>query len=180
MDSRQKKLLLKLARKVLENRYNGKEYDLPEIPEAFNDKRGVFVTLQEDGELRGCIGCIEPVKSIYDGVKENALHSAFSDPRFPPLDEEELGRVKIEISILSRPEQLKFSGSAELLKKLKPSIDGVILKKGLSSATFLPQVWEQLPDKVMFLEQLSMKAGMGKDSWKSAEILTYKAEVFGE
>jgi len=179
MEEENKRRLLKLARKVIEHYFKGEDFDLEKIPEELKEKRGVFVSLHEEGELRGCIGYIEPIKTIYEGVKENALRAAFKDPRFLPLTEEELGKVKIEISLLSKPKKIKFSSPQELLERLKPG-EGVILKKGDFQATFLPQVWEMIPNKVIFLEQLSLKAGLRRESWKEAEIFVYQAEVFEE
>lgn len=180
MDKQEKKLLLKLARKVLENHFEGKNFELEEMPPVFKEKRGVFVSLHINEALRGCIGYIEPIKTIYDGVKENALNAAFRDPRFLPLSENEQKEIKIEISVLSKPEKLDFLDSQGLLEKLRPGVDGVILAKGSRQATFLPQVWEMLPNKIVFLEQLSIKAGLKKDGWKEAEIFIYQAEVFDE
>lgn len=172
--------LLKLARNTLQSKFVGKSYDLNQIPTEFQEKRGVFVTLHKHGELRGCIGYIHPIKPLYDGVKENALNAAFHDPRFPPLQKEELKEIKLEISVLTPPKKLEYKNEVDLLKKLRPEIDGVILEKNGRQATFLPQVWEQLPDKKEFLQQLCMKAGLSSDAWKTAVIHTYQAEVFSE
>ena len=180
MEKKSQKLLLKLARKTIESYFKKTNYDLELIPPEFKEKRGVFVTLTLNGELKGCIGYIEPIKTIYQAVKENALSAAFNDPRFNPVTEPELAKLRIEISILSQPELLKYSSPVDLLQKLKIGIDGVILRNRGKSATFLPQVWEQLPDKVVFLEHLSRKAGLNKDEWKGAEIKTYQVEYFEE
>lgn len=174
------KLLLTLARKTLESYFQKKDYNLENLPEEFKEKRGVFVTLHQQGELRGCIGYILPFKLLYQGIKENALNAAFHDPRFPSLKKEELPAIQIEISVLTPPKKLEFKDEKDLLDKLKPNVDGVILQKSGRQSTFLPQVWEQLPDKTEFLEHLSLKAGLSKDAWKTAEILTYQAEVFSE
>lgn len=176
----QKSQLLELARETIESHFSGQKFDLNPISKEFLEKRGVFVTLTKNGELRGCIGYILPIKSIYESVKENALHAAFNDSRFLPIKKEELKNIKIEISILSLPKLIAFSRPEELLKKLKPGIDGLILEKNGRQSTFLPQVWEELPDKVEFLEHLSLKAGFGRNIWKEARISTYQAEVFGE
>lgn len=176
----QKSQLLELARKTVEGHFSGKKFDLNPIPKEFLEKCGVFVTLTKNGELRGCIGYIIPIKSIYESVKENVLHAAFNDSRFLPIKKDELKNIKIEISILSLPKPIAFSTPEELLKKIKPKIDGLILEKNGRQSTFLPQVWEQLPDKIEFLEHLSLKAGFGRNIWKEARISTYQAEVFGE
>jgi AmmeMemoRadiSam system protein A len=180
MSPEYKKRLLELARKTLEAHFKSEIFDLKPVPLEFQQKRGVFVTLTKNGELRGCIGNIYPVKSIYQGIKENALNAAFYDPRFPPLKEEELPELKIEISLLTVPEKLEFDDPLELVKKLKPGKDGVILEKEGHQATFLPQVWEQIPDHYDFLRQLSWKAGLSVDAWKKANIYIYHADCFAE
>ncbi len=174
------KELLKLARKTIESKFHSTSFDLKTIPLEFKQKRGVFVTLHKHGELRGCIGYIMPIKSIYDGVKENALNAAFKDPRFKPLTENELADIDIEISILTVPKKLEYTSPVDLVKKLHPKIDGVILEKKGHSATFLPQVWEELPDHFEFLEHLTWKAGLPPHSWETAEIYVYQAEVIKE
>lgn len=172
--------LLGFARKAIASHFSGKKYDLEFVSRALKEKRGVFVSLHKNGELRGCIGFIQPIKSIYDSVKENALNAAFHDPRFRPLSKEELPEITIEISVLSVPAKLEYKDENELIRKLKPKIDGIVLEKNGRQATFLPQVWEQIPDPFDFLRQLSWKAGLSIDAWKSADIYTYKVEKFEE
>ncbi|MEK6961120.1 MAG: AmmeMemoRadiSam system protein A [Nanoarchaeota archaeon] len=173
-------LLLKLARESIRSYLEGKPAPNPSIPACLNVKQGAFVTLKIDGNLRGCIGHILPMESLFKSVSDNAVNAAFRDPRFPPLSKEELKQVDIEISVLSVPKTLPFKSPEDLLRKLRPNIDGVILKKGRSVSTFLPQVWDDLPDKIGFLEHLSRKAGLPKDAWKDAEIRVYQAEHFSE
>jgi len=178
-----KKYLLTTAR-------NSIGVKLGEAPKPLNDlkakildeKRGVFVTLEIDGQLRGCIGDISPVFSLREGVHRNAINAAFKDPRFPPLSPEEFKKISIEISVLTPPRKLPYSSSADLLKKLVPLKHGVILDAGYTGATYLPQVWEQLPDKESFLSSLCMKAGLPADEWRNGELSVsiYEAEVFGE
>ncbi len=180
MNELHRKILLDLARKTIAAKFFGKKYELDLIPKEFQAKHGVFVTLHKHGELRGCIGNICPDKSLYEAVKENALNAAFHDPRFPILKKEELKEIELEISILSIPQKVAFKEPKELIQKLRPEIDGVILEKKGHQATFLPQVWEQLPDPFEFLQHLSWKAGLGPDAWKDAAIYTYQAEVFSE
>ncbi|MEK6938758.1 MAG: AmmeMemoRadiSam system protein A [Nanoarchaeota archaeon] len=172
--------LLKLARETIKAKFTDRKYDLGSIHSEFKEKRGVFVTLTKKGELRGCIGFIQPIKSVYEAVKENALNAAFHDPRFKPLQKEELKEIKIEISILSQPIKVDFKEPLELIKKLKPKHHGVILEKNGHQATFLPQVWEQIPEPEEFLRHLSWKAGLSIDAWKSANILVYVVEKFEE
>ena len=113
-----------------------------------------------------------PKQELYRDVAENAVHAAFDDYRFSPLNKNELSRIKIEISVLSIPKKMEFRNEKELLEKINKNM-GIILKKGFNSATFLPQVWEELPDKEDFLEHLSQKAGLSKDAWKNSEIYYY-------
>ncbi len=177
-----KKWLLRLARQTIENALKGDELPYPvDVPKVWQAKRGVFVTLTEGGELRGCIGYIEPIKAVWRAVIDNAYAAAFNDPRFWPLSKEELPRVKIEISILSLPKLVDKQGE-ELLAFLKPGKHGVILERGLYRATFLPQVWEQLPSKEDFLAQLCLKAGMEPTCWKdpSTNVYVYEVDSFEE
>ena len=148
----------------------------------FLEKRGTFVTLTIDDCLRGCIGNIIPQESLIDGVKANAINAAFRDPRFKPLSEREWEKVKIEVSILTDPKPLDYSDKADLLQKLRPDTDGVILKKSHNQATFLPQVWEQLPGIEDFLTHLCLKAGLEGDEWEKGklEVLTYQVQAFKE
>lgn len=119
-----------------------------------------FVTLTLDGELRGCIGSIRPQRALGEDVVSNAIAAASRDPRFPPLAADEFDRVRIEISLLSSPEFLDFNTEEELLRQLRPGQDGLILFAGCRNATFLPQVWEKLPDPARFLGALKEKAGL--------------------
>ncbi len=149
---------------------------------VFDEKRGVFVTLHKNGNLRGCIGSLEPSEPIREGVRENALNSAFHDPRFPPLKKGELKAVDIEISILTKPAELVYSDAADLVSKIRPGTDGLIIKKGWKRATFLPQVWEQLPEPETFLSHLCRKASLDPDQWKKGdlEVMTYQVQYFEE
>ncbi len=177
--------LLGVARKTIEQRLfdkskpKGSETDLSE---KFDEHRGTFVTLTKGGNLRGCIGHIIPQESLIQGIMVNAVNAAFRDPRFRPLAGDEWSEVKIEISILTEPKPLSYTDADDLLKKLRPGIDGVILKKGFHQATFLPQVWEQLASKEEFLTHLSLKAGLEGEEWKEGdlEILTYQVQAFEE
>jgi AmmeMemoRadiSam system protein A len=148
----------------------------------FSDRRGTFVTLTTQGQLRGCIGHIIPQEPLIEGVKINAINAAFRDPRFKPLTREEFGKIQIEVSILTEPKPLAYEDEKDLLVKLRAGIDGLIIKKGGRQATFLPQVWEQLPDKKAFLTHLCMKAGLDADEWKRGEleISTYQVQAFEE
>ncbi len=141
---------------------------------------GVFVTLTKHGELRGCIGYIDAIKPLYKGIIENAVNAAFYDPRFYPLSREELDQIIIEISVLTKPVSFDYSSTAELLDRLKTK-PGVILSMNGYSATFLPQVWEELPDREQFLTHLCMKAGLSGNCWKQhPDIKLYSDYAFSE
>ena len=174
--------LLELARATLEQKFSGENPVLvPKDPDLLR-QRAVFVTLTFAGKLRGCIGNLMPVDPLWQGVRNNALHAAFDDRRFSPLTIQELGQVNIEVSVLTPPVALTYKGGDDLLRKLRPGIDGVILQKGRQSATFLPQVWEQLAEPSLFLDHLCLKAGLSKGCWKADEISieTYQVECFSE
>jgi AmmeMemoRadiSam system protein A len=174
------KSLLFLARDALTNYLEGKEVKLSdEVKKKYSNKQACFVTLTKKGNLRGCIGSLYPRQELWKDVVENSISAGFRDTRFLPLEEGELSKIKIEISILSIPKKLEFKSPEDLLKKLNSKY-GVILQKKINSATFLPQVWEQIPSKQFFLEQLSLKAGLSRDSWKTAEIWVYEVEKIKE
>lgn len=118
-----------------------------------------FVTLHYEKDLRGCIGSLIAHRKLLDDIIHNAISAAFEDPRFRPLGSEELPHIILEVSILSKPEILEYDDFADLLKKVRPKKDGLILQHGVYRGTFLPQVWEQLPTPELFLEHLSLKAG---------------------
>ena len=124
-----------------------------------------FVTLTLDGRLRGCIGSLEPHRSLLADVTHNARAAAFSDRRFPPLSAAELPRTRIEVSLLSPSEPLEAGSEAELVAQLRPGVDGMILAWDGHRGTFLPQVWEQLPDPQQFLNRLKQKAGLPVSFW---------------
>ena len=185
--------LVKLARQTILKRL-GRKIDMSEsdsmseiLPELLMDedlqaKRGTFVTLKIDDRLRGCIGSLSSNESIVEGVRRNAINAAFHDPRFSSLTVEESDNVDIEISILTEPQLLEYIDGADLISKLRVDVDGVIIRKGAASSTFLPQVWKQLPQPEMFLSQLCLKAGLSADTWRKAglEVKTYQVQYFEE
>ncbi len=180
-------LLVKLARQTIAKRLgveSGVDEDVSSrlSDDIFQSRRGTFVTLTKNNQLRGCIGNLVPDKTVTKGVQENAINAAFNDPRFPALSKAELDQVDIEISLLTEPQPLDYKDADDLLAKLRPNVDGVILRKGMHSSTFLPQVWEQLPDKELFLSHLCLKAGLPGDEWKKGdlEVLTYQVQYFEE
>jgi AmmeMemoRadiSam system protein A len=177
--------LLMVARSTIKNRLNNQEQpriEWKELPKRFQEQLGTFVTITIDGNLRGCIGHIIPRETLLEGIQENAINAAFKDPRFPPLTRKEFGKIEIEISILTAPQELPYDDAQDLLNKLRPGKDGVIIKKGYHEATFLPQVWDQLPDKEEFLTHLCIKAGLSHDSWKKEklQVSTYQVQSFEE
>ena len=182
LTEKQGQLLLELARKSLQ--YKMGEGTAPEFPDdpALSVRAATFVTLKIAGQLRGCIGNLEPVGSLWQGIRDNAINAAFNDYRFSPLTPQELSAVHLDISILSQPRPLEYCEPEELPVKLHPGIDGVILRDGRRSATFLPQVWQQLPEPEQFLEHLCLKAGLPGESWrqKILEICTYRVQCFEE
>jgi len=145
-------------------------------------KSGTFVTLNKKGALRGCIGSLKSSETIIESVKRNALNAAFHDYRFDPLTPKELDQVEIEVSVLSEPEILKYEDGADLISKLKPGEDGVIIRHGAARATFLPQVWKQLSEPAEFLNHLCLKAGLAPDIWQTSklEVLIYQVQYFEE
>ena len=185
----QGQLLVRLARHTLMEHLGKKirQAEIDSLNTALNDPSfksscGTFVTLKINERLRGCIGNLTPDRPLVSGVRHNAINAAFHDPRFAPLDISELDQVEIEVSILSEPQPLKYSDGDDLIKKLRPHIDGVIIRRGPASATFLPQVWEQLPLPQDFLTHLCMKAGLPADSWQNPtlDVSTYQVQYFEE
>ncbi len=140
-----------------------------------------FVTLTKHGELRGCMGTLEAHRPLGEDVEANARAAAFGDPRFPPLSRDELDQARVEVSLLSRAEPLRFTSEADALGQLRPGIDGVILAYGPRRATFLPQVWEQLPDPHTFMAQLKRKAGLEPTFWaEGIQLSRYGVEKYQE
>lgn len=158
--------------------------DLKSLPitQRLKEIGAAFVTLTIDGELRGCIGALEAHQPLVEDVREHALAAAVEDPRFPPLRPAELASTHIEISRLSAPSPLPYKDADDLLAKLHPGIDGVILRDGYRRATFLPQVWDKIPDKEEFLSQLCMKMGAAPETWrrKPLQVSIYEVEEFAE
>jgi AmmeMemoRadiSam system protein A len=179
------RILLSVARKTIEKAlFQGEEPVHTDTAGKgrFAERRGTFVTLTMNGGLRGCIGHIIPQETILEGVKENAINAAFRDPRFRPVSKAEWDRVNIEVSILTTPKPLPYEDAQDLLAKIRAGIDGLIIQKGYHQATFLPQVWEQLPDKKEFLMHLCLKAGLDADEWQKGtlEVSTYQVQAFEE
>ena len=179
------KTLLHMAREAIEHRVRGET--LPPIQKEsltsnLKEQGATFVTLTIQGQLRGCIGTLEAYQPLADDVREHAIAAAFEDPRFHPLREDELNRIQIEVSRLTRPVPLEYKDADDLLSKLRPHIDGVLIKDGLRRATFLPQVWEKIPDPAEFMDNLCYKMGAGHHHWrnKHLDVFLYQVEEFHE
>jgi AmmeMemoRadiSam system protein A len=177
--------LLSLARQSIEKSVLGKPIpvlELESLSPLLQEQGASFVTLTSRGYLRGCVGALEPYQSLAEDVCEHAIAAAFQDYRFPPVQAEEINDIEIEISYLTRPEVLKYENPTELPKILRPNIDGVVIRDGMRRATFLPQVWEKIPDPEEFLEQLCMKMGSPANLWwrKKLDVMTYQVEEFHE
>lgn len=181
----EKQVLLRLAREAMEHAVCGRKLpplDQSSITSHLRENGASFVTLTIDGNLRGCIGALEAFQPLVDDVREHAVAAALEDPRFPPVEKNELGRIHIEVSRLTVPQPLEYSSSHDLLSKLRPHIDGVILKSDFRRATFLPQVWEKIPRPEDFLDQLCMKMGSRPAAWQNTKlkVFTYQVEEFHE
>jgi AmmeMemoRadiSam system protein A len=179
--------LLSLARRALVECAGNLEGTVPvvnlaEVPPKLIEMHGCFVTLTRLGELRGCIGQVLARAPLYLAVMDNACNAAWSDPRFKPVDTTEIAQVRIEISVLTEPQALPGSTPEERMDSIQPQRDGVLLELDGRIATFLPQVWEQVPDKAEFLSRLAQKAGYPPEAWrgKKAALSIYQAESFEE
>ena len=154
--------LLTIARNAIEREFGMQVRTVTPHPDLAKPA-ATFVTLTQEGRLRGCIGSLEAHRPLAMDVAENALAAAFRDPRFPPLRQGELDQTRVEVSLLDTPEPLHFTDDAEAIGQLCPGVDGLILNCGHHRSTFLPQVWESLPTPGLFLEHLKLKAGLPED-----------------
>lgn len=166
---RRGRILLELARSSLE-RELGRHQTTPEAQEQadggwLHEPGAVFVTLLCEGRLRGCIGSIVAIRPLIEDIRHNAVAAALRDPRFRPLTRDELDGIQIEVSLLSAPAPLSFSGEKEALSQLRPGTDGVVLEYRNNRATFLPQMWEVFETAERFMSELKTKAGLATDFW---------------
>lgn len=185
LTQKEKQALLRLARQALEHgvrRQPLPPLDSEDLTPTLQDNGAAFVTLTTGGRLRGCIGALEPYQPLVEDVREHAVAAALEDYRFPQVQESELASIEIEVSRLTAPMPLEYKDPTDLLEKLRPGVDGVILRDGFRRATFLPQVWEKIPDKAEFLANLCVKMGAAADMWrkKHLEVLVYQVEEFHE
>jgi AmmeMemoRadiSam system protein A len=179
-------ILLRLAREAMDRGVRGEELpplELDFLPTCLREDGSSFITLTLRGQLRGCIGALEAYQPLAQDVREHAVAAALKDPRFPPVKEDELSGIQIEVSRLTCLVPLEYRDSNDLLSKLRPHMDGVVLCNGsYHRATFLPQVWEKIPECGEFLSNLCYKMGLEPDLWrrKHFEIFTYQVEGFHE
>lgn len=168
-------VLLRLARHAIERALGAGQSDREQAP-WLAEPGATFVTLRSHGRLRGCIGSLEAQRPLVQDVSYNAVAAALRDPRFLPLTSEELPETELEVSLLSPLEPIRFLDEADALRQLRPGLDGVVLEYQGRRGTFLPQVWDELPDPRRFLRQLRRKAGLAEDFW-SPEIRLYRYTV---
>lgn len=174
-------LLLRIARASIEQTLGTGALHRPQDAPWLADTAATFVTLEKRGELRGCIGVIEAIRSLYEDVTENARNAAFADPRFEPLRIDELESIRIEVSLLSPLERLSVASEKHLLETIETGHHGLLIRLGSKQSTFLPSVWQQLPDPRDFVARLKEKAGISMHYWSDdIEVLTYTAEKFSE
>ncbi len=177
-------LLIKFAREAIKKyvKENG-IIEPARAPEHLKGKRGVFVTLNKDSELRGCIGFPDPIKPLINGVIEAAIAAATSDPRFPPVTLDELNEIEIEVSVLTKPELIKVDDPTKYPEMIKVGRDGLIIEKGFHKGLLLPQVATEWGyDEEEFLCSTCMKAGLPPDCWYDPETKVYRfqAQIFNE
>lgn len=184
MELKDGKALVGIAREVIEHHVRDMAYYPEDYPDSFSEKGGVFTTIHTypENDLRGCIGYPEPYMPLIEALIESSK-AVTVDPRFPFLDEEELGNIIVEVSVLTKPERIEAKNPEEYPKKIKVGRDGLILERGPFKGLLLPQVAIELKwDEKQFLENVSMKAGLPPKAWKEhgIRIHSFRSEVFGE
>ncbi len=184
LNQNNRKTLLNIARRSIEYGLDQGQplpVDPSDYPPELQALGASFVTLKKHGELRGCIGILEAVDPLVVDVAKHAFAAAFLDNRFAPVRAEELPDITLSISVLGEPEPIYFYDEADLLRQLRPNVDGLILEEGGRRATFLPSVWEQLPNPREFVRHLKRKAGLPDDYWSDQiRFYRYGSESFGE
>jgi AmmeMemoRadiSam system protein A len=183
----EKQILLRLAREAMEHGVRGRTLRVPALDKnsltpILLEQGASFVTLTVNDNLRGCIGALEAYQPLVEDVREHAIAAALEDPRFHPVQENELSGIKLEVSRLTAPRLLEYSSSEDLLAKLRPHVDGVILKDQHRRATFLPQVWKKIPDPADFMNHLCTKMGARPALWRELklQVYVYQVEEFHE
>lgn len=185
LTTEEKNSLLWHARQALEKGVLGQpleDINLSTLSDTLRKPGASFVTLTLGGDLRGCIGTLEAYQPLVEDVRQHAQDAALNDYRFMRVQPHELKKIQIEISRLTNPETLDYIDGDDLINRLRPGIDGVVLRDGNHKATFLPQVWEKLPDPIMFLSRLCDKMGSPSDTWrkKHIHVAIYQVEEFHE
>lgn len=179
-DTQLGQVLLAQARKAIADALGLPAPAAPDHPQLA-ERGATFVTLTLDGELRGCIGSLNAHRPLGQDVRDNAVSAALRDPRFPPLTAAEFASVQVEVSLLTEPDFIEFRDEADALAQLVPGRDGVIFFNGCQRATFLPQVWEQLPERRLFMAALKQKAGLPPDFWgPNVMIARYQVQKWHE
>lgn len=182
LNEKQKQQLHKIAKNSINHGLNTGEpltIELNNYDEDLQAKRATFVTLHKYGQLRGCIGILEPLRPLAEDIAHNAFAAAFSDHRFPPVTKDELDHLNIHISILATPQEINFTSEEDIVSQLRPGIDGLIMEEGSHRGTFLPSVWESVTDKHDFLNHLKQKSGLPKNYWSDTiRVQRYTVEEF--
>ena len=182
LNESQKQQLREIAKySIVNGLNNGKSanFELNDYDEDLQTKRATFVTLHKYGQLRGCIGILEPLRPLAEDIAHNAFAAAFSDNRFSPVSADEIDHLDIHISILATPEEMTFTSEEDLVSQLRPGIDGLIMQEGTQRGTFLPSVWESVTDRVDFLNHLKQKSGLPINYWSDTiRLQRYTVEEF--
>nr|VFJ88593.1 MAG: uncharacterized protein, PH0010 family/AmmeMemoRadiSam system protein A [Candidatus Kentron sp. LFY] len=183
LSAEERKTLLEIARDSIVHGLAHREppsINAAAFPAPLREKRATFVTLEKEGMLRGCIGSLRTTRSLVEDLAENAFNAAFRDPRFPLLSQEEWEKVTVKIALLTPATSMCFESEADLIGQLRPGVDGLILTAGPRRATFLPSVWESLPEPVDFLRHLKIKAGLDPNAWPpDVAVSRYTTEQIG-
>ena len=182
LNAAQKQQLHEIAKNSIVNGLNKSEpinIELSDYDDDLQTKRATFVTLHKHGQLRGCIGILEPLRPLAEDIAHNAFAAAFSDHRFPPVSADEIDHLDIHISILATPEEISFSSEDDLVSQLRPGVDGLIMQEGKQRGTFLPYVWESVTDRHDFLNHLKQKSGLPANYWSDTiKVQRYTVEEF--
>jgi len=182
--NKNRKLLLNLSRRAIEYYFDTHQIlhpDLSDIPYEICEKKGVFITLYYKNQIRGRTGYIDPIKDLWEAVIENSVNVAFFNHKFKALDREELDDITIEISIISPIKKIIYNTPEELLKRIEKG-KGILIKKGMHSASFLPDAWDYVDSKADFLDNLCLKSKLKANTWEleKLEIYSFDTETFGE
>jgi len=170
-DPEKGRILLQIARSAIAHALKIKDVNDDAIDKTARwlaEPGATFITLTRNGQLRGCIGSLLAHQSVFEDVSSNAVSAALRDSRFQPVTAAEWNQIRIEVSLLSALQPITFDSEADALAQLRPGIDGVMLEYGIYRSTFLPQVWDSLPEPQDFMAQLKMKAGLEPDFWDDA------------